>query len=238
MIKNSNKLLVNKVKKCYISDIKFDLNSKGIFMDKELNQNFAALIAYSFTDRFQSIYKDTGDLKYLCERSQIFIQVFNTFKEKMVNTSDRDIKDLLQLLTRREFFISLVNKGISTTIEEISKVLKLKGDIKETVSMPVFKIGEEEYQAFFDQAQESYLESHIYHEKRHSMGADIAKHTFYHHWAVVGEVFNQLFAQDYVKSLQSKTLEEIPVIYKHTLSGHKYFSEEFTEITKKKQKVC
>lgn len=215
---------------CYISDIKFDLNSKGVFMDKKLTQNFQALIEYSFTDRFQSIYNDTNDMNYLCERSQIFIQVFNTFKEKMVNTSDKDVRELLHLLTRREFFICLVNKGISSTINDISKVLKLKEDIKQTVSMPVFSIGEEQYQAFFEQARQSYLESHIYHEKRQRMGEDIAKHTFYHHWAVLGEVFNQVFAQDYIRSLEHTPLKDIPVIYKHTLSGHKYFSEEFTAV--------
>lgn len=207
-------------------------------MDKKLTQNFQALIEYSFTDRFQSIYKDKQDLNYLCERSKIFIQVFNTFKEKMVFTNDNDIKELLHLLTRREFFISLVNKGISSTSEDISKVLKLKEDIKETVSMPVFDIGQEQYQTFFEQAKASYLESHIYHEKRQRMGEDIAKHTFYHHWAVLGEVFNQLFAQDYVHNLNNKPVEQIPVIYKHTLSGHKYFEEQYTEKPIKKQSIC
>lgn len=198
-------------------------------MNKEMEQNFAALIAYSFSDRFQNLWKDTSDITYLSERSVIFIQIFNTFKEKMVGSSEKDIKCLLELLTKREFFICLVNKGIVEAMQDISKVLKLKEDIKQTVDMPSFVVGEEQYQAFFDQAQKAYLHSNMYHEHRHKIGEDIAKHTFYNHWKVLGEVFNRVFAQDYVASIQKKPLQQIPAIYKHTLSGHKYFSESFIE---------
>lgn len=207
-------------------------------MEKELKQNFAGLIAYSFTERFQSIYKDTKDMNYLCERSEIFLQVFNTFKQNMVRNSDRDIKDLLQLLTKREFFNSLVNKGISSAIKEVSEIVELKEEIKHMVSVPVFIVGAQQYQDFFNQAQLAYLESNMFHEKRYIVGESIAKHCFYHHWEVLGEVFNRVFAKDYIQNLEHDDREKIPVIYKHTLSGQKYFSEEYKKPQEKQQVFC
>lgn len=192
-------------------------------MDQNFNQNMEALIAYSHTDRFQSLWKDHADIEYLAARSQIFLEIFNTFKSKLENPSNEKVNDLIQLLTKREFFISLVNQGISVTIKEICKVLKLKEDVKESIEIPKFKVTEAEYEFFFQKAQEAYMESNLYHEKRHSLGADFAKHSFYAHWKLLGEVFNRVIAKEYVETLQTKNREEIPVIYKHTMSGEKFF---------------
>jgi len=198
-------------------------NFKGGFMDQDFNQNMEALIAYSHTERFQSLWKDHGDIEYLAARSQIFLEIFNTFKSKLENPSNEKVKDLIQLLTKREFFISLVNEGISVTMKEIAKVLKLKEEVKESIEIPKFHVGEAEYEYFFQKAQEAYLESDLYHVKRHSLGTDFAKHSFYAHWKLLGEVFNRVIAQEYVQSLQNKNKEDIPVIYKHTMSGEKFF---------------
>lgn len=204
-------------------------------MDQNFNQNMDALIAYSHTDRFQSLWKDYGDIEYLAARSQIFLEVFNTFKCKLENPSNEKVNDLIQLLTKREFFISLVNQGISVTMKEIAKVLNLKEEVKESIEIPKFKVTEAEYEFFFEKAQETYMESNLYHEKRHSLGADFAKHSFFAHWKLLGEVFNRVIAQEYVETLQNKNREDIPAIYKHTMSGEKFFGN--TTKTEEKQVI-
>lgn len=206
-------------------------------MDKNLEQNMNALIAYSHTERFQSLWKDYQDIDYLTARSQIFLEIFNTFKQKLEMSDEDHVNNLIKLLTKREFFIALVNQGISSTMKDICEVLQIKEEIKESVKLPIFKVGEKEYDFFFKKAQESYMESNLYHANRHSLGDKFAKHTFYSHWKLLGEVFNRLMATEYVESLQHKNREEMPIIYKHTMSGEKFFlNEEQSEekrVTKK-----
>lgn len=217
---------------CYI----FNINPEGDTMNKELEHTMKALVAYSNTERFQDVWKTSYSIDYLAERSQLFLEIFNTFRTKMQGDSDYEVKELIRLLTKREFFISLVNKGIGNTIHSISEVLKLKEDITQTIPLTNFKIGAKEYEAFYEMAKSSYMESDNYHARRQHLGESYAQHGFYTHWNLVVEVFNKLFAQKYIQKLQlqTKDLENLPLSFKQTMTGEQYIKGE-TNPSKKRR---
>lgn len=194
-------------------------------MNKILKNNIEALVAYSNTDRYQKIWEQSNSVEYLSERSKIFLEIYNTFEDRLKNPSEEATKELISLLTKREFFIHLVNEGVASTMKSIAGGLQLKEDIKEKIELPKFNISDKEYQYCYDTAKNSYMESFMYHKRRQDMDENYAKHGFYEHWFLLGEVFNTIIAQDYVKELKNKQTNDIPLIFKQTISGDIYMED-------------
>lgn len=202
-------------------------------MNQKLEYNMKALIAYSQTDRYQQIWEQSQSVDYLAQRSQIFLEIFNTFQNKLENQTEKDIKELIVLLTKREFFIALVNNGISAAMESIAGILKLKDDdITRDSVLPKFNITDKEYKLFYDTAEYSYMHSDQFHERRHILGDKYAEHGFDVHWSILGDVFNKIIAPAYVEELKNRSVEKIPYIYQQTLSGKEFVRSKKTAVTK------
>lgn len=188
-------------------------------MNLDLNDNIKALIAYSHTDRFQQLWNDHHSFEYLTSRGQLFLEIFNTYNLKLTDRNEKTTNDLIKLLTKREFFINLVNKGISNAMNEISNVLKLTEEVKDSISIPKFDITDKEYNLFYESSKTGFKESSLYHMARQQFNDDYAEKQFDKHWEIVGEIFNNVIAENYMKDLNKRDIKDIPESFKQTPSG-------------------
>lgn len=194
-------------------------------MDKNLYYNMKALLSYGNTSRFTDIWETQKNYDYLSQRSQIFLEFFNTFKDGLVTQTDDEYDHLIKLITKREFFKTLVNEGLEKTIKSLNTYMKLKEEITESANLPSFKITYEDYMTFYDKSLEYYKESDKFHRLRQELGLQNAMYAFNYHWGIIGEVFNQTLAKDYVKSINNGQESKIPDPFLETLSGQDYLNK-------------
>lgn len=194
-------------------------------MNLDLNDNMKALIAYSHTDRFQQLWNDHQSFEYLTSRGKLFLEIFNTYNLKLTDRNEKATNELIKLLTKREFFINLVNKGISTAMNEISNVLKLTEKVKNSISIPTFNITDKEYNLFYESSKIGYKESSFYHMARQQFNENYAERQFDKYWKIVGEIFNNVIAENYMKELKKRDLKDIPESFKQTPSCNLMFKK-------------
>ena len=135
-------------------------------MEKNLEYNMKALLSYANTPRFKEVWESQKSYDFLAQRSHIFLEFFNTFKDGLVNQTDEEYDNLIKLITKREFFKILVNEGLEKTIKALNTYMKLKEEITESANLPEFNVTYDDYMSFYDKAIEYYKESDKFHKLR------------------------------------------------------------------------
>lgn len=204
------------------------IKPKVNIMNKILENNMKALIAYANTDRYQQVWEELYSVEYLVERSTLFLNIFNTLQDRLKNPSEEAINKLIKLMTKREFFIHLIKEGVCSSIDSVSTGLQFKKESNKIIEIPEFKITEKQYELFYETAKVSYKESSDYHKRRQELDENYAEHGFYEKWSLLGEVFNKIIAKDYIKNIESKKIEDMPLSYKQTISGQEIIKQKMT----------
>ncbi len=193
-------------------------------MEHNLEYNIKALLSYANTQRFNDVWESKKSYDFLAQRTHIFLEFFNTFKEGLVNQTDEEYDNLIKLITKREFFKILVNDGLEKTIKALNTYMKLKEEITESSRLPNFTVTYEDYMSFYEKSIEYYKESDKFHKLRQELGLQNAMYGFHSHWNLVGEMFNQTIAKNYIKNINYGKEVNIPEPFLNTLSGQDYLN--------------
>jgi len=191
-------------------------------MENNLEYNMKALLSYANTKRFKDIWESKKSYDLLAQRTNIFLEFFNTFKDGLVNQTEQEYDDLLELITKREFFKILIDEGLEKTIKSLNNYMKLKEEIKESSNLPEFNVNYDDYMNFYNKALEYYKESDRFHKLRQELGMQNAMYGFNSYWDLVGEMFNQTIAKNYVKNINYGKETKVPEPFLETLSGKDY----------------
>lgn len=191
-------------------------------MENNLEYNMKALLSYANTKRFKDIWESKKSYDLLAQRTNIFLEFFNTFKDGLVNQTEQEYDNLIKLISKREFFKILIDEGLEKTIQSLNTYMKLKEEIKESSNLPEFNVNYDDYMNFYNKALEYYKESDRFHKLRQELGIQNAMYGFNSHWDLVGEMFNQTIAKNYVKNINSGKEIKVPEPFLETLSGKDY----------------